>query len=79
MVSDNLLNARNEYRKVHDLLTQNQIFTIKEIYRVAPHLSDENATFLFIISITIVIKYGSYLVNKHHIKYICAILHNMVY
>ena len=79
MVSDNLLNARNEYRKVHDLLTQNQIFTIKEIYRVAPHLSYENATFLFIISITIVIKYGSYLVNKHHIKYICAILHNMIY
>lgn len=70
MVSDNLLNARNEYRKVHDLLTQNQIFTIKEIYRVALHLSDESATFLFIIAITIVIKYGSYLVNKHHIKYI---------
>lgn len=78
-MSDNLLNARNEYRKVHDLLTQNQIFTIKEIYRVALRLSDESATFLFIIAITIVIKYGSYLVNKHLIKYICIILHNMIY
>lgn len=45
-MGDNLLNARNEYRKAHDLLTQNQIFTIKEIYRVALHLSDESATFL---------------------------------
>ena len=45
MVGDNLLNARNEYRKAHDLLTQNQIFTIKEIYRVALHLSDEALLF----------------------------------
>lgn len=50
-----------------------------QIYRVALHLSDESATFLFIIAITIVIKYGSYLVNKHLIKYICIILHNMIY
>ena len=48
MMNDNLLNARNEYRKAHYLLTLNPIFTIREIYRVALHLSAESATFLYL-------------------------------